>query len=211
MFSVNPTGQIYKDKDMDELIKRTNNQKLKDKKTPKYPKVHDQPRVALQRMRSVVGAYLYLTEDKVNKIFIDQVDRIGAQLEIMEQALSKTARTSDKGGRGSGPSRTVTFNKWTPLKLKEKWFAYMDDVYENANKKGQNFMKDNIKRLKDEYDDGKKITQAQVDKEKTQDEKNKKAAEKKLREDMPDYISKLEAAWLKAKDWPRPKWNAARV
>jgi hypothetical protein len=195
---------IYKDATMDTLIQRTNKEKKAGK--VKYPDPYEQPRVAIQRLRSTVGAFLYLKEDKVNEIFIAQVDRIGAQLEALEQALAKNPRKT-KAGRGKG-STEVTFDAWKPMDLRSKWFKYMDSVYESANDKGVKFMEDNIKRLKAEYNDAKKITQADVDKENNPDEKKKKAAEKTLRDDMSGYITKLEAAWLKAKDWPKPKWNA---
>jgi hypothetical protein len=212
MFSVNPKGAIYSDTDMGQLIKGTSKKTERDKETkkmvPKWPIVHNQPRVAIQRMRSVVGTFLYLKEKKVNEIFIKQVDRIGAQLEIMEHALSKTPRTMKKGGRGTGEDvRIVTFTAWTPLDLKKKWFEYMDVVYKQANEKGLEFMEKNTKRLKEEFTDAKKIKQKDVDDEKTQDAKDKKANEKKLRDDMPGYIKSMEEAWKKAKDWPKPKWN----
>jgi hypothetical protein len=73
------------------------------------------------------------------------------------------------------------------MDLRSKWFKYMDSVYESANDKGVKFMEDNIKRLKAEYNDAKKITQADVDKENNPDEKKKKAAEKTLRDDMSGY------------------------
>jgi hypothetical protein len=160
-------------------------------------------------MRSVVGAYMYMKEKTVDDIFVAQVNRMGAQLEIIENALAKAPRIMHRGGRNDAnkAERDVPFHKWTPLKLKEKWFVYQDDVYHRANKKGLAFMKDNLERLKKEYPDSKKIKQADVDKETTKAAKEAKAAEKKLREDMPDYITKLEAAWTKAKDWPKPKWN----
>jgi DNA-binding transcriptional regulator GbsR (MarR family) len=94
------------------------------------------------------------------------------------------------------------------MKLRRKWFAYMKDVYETSKSNGSDLMRDNIKRLKEEYADAKKITQAQVDKEKDNYSQAKIIAEKKLREDMLDYISRLEASCAKAKDWPKPKWNA---
>lgn len=201
---------------MDQIIKRTSTKKRRSgrkKGQLAFGEPHEQPRTALQRLRAVVGVYLYMKEKKVNDIFIDQVNRIGAQLEHIENALAKSPRTVERETAEPDENnvyqkRTVTFNKWTPLKLKEKWFAYMDSVYENANKKGQDFMKDNIKRLKDEYNDGKTIKQADIDKEKNKDKQNELKLEKKVREDMKEYIPKLEAQWTKAKDWAKPKWNS---
>jgi len=124
MFSVKVDGKIYSDTDMQQLIKReskkTEFSTEAKKRVLKWPVPHDQPRVAIQRMRSVVGAFRYLKEDEVNEIFIKQVVRIGAQLEIMEQALSKHPRTIEKGGRGTNEDkRTVTLTPWTPLNQEE--------------------------------------------------------------------------------------------
>ncbi|KAF2463814.1 uncharacterized protein BDR25DRAFT_362485 [Lindgomyces ingoldianus] len=212
MFSIKPDQQIYDRNDMDDLIKRKSTKK-RSKGAKKgqltFGEPHEQPRTAIQRMRAVVGAYLYMKEKKVDEIFVAQVDRIGAQLEYIENALAKNPKTVERegemDGQGQIETRIVTFDKWVPQKLKEKWFAYMDNVYANANKKGQDFMKDNLKRLNDEYNDKKLIKQADVDREKNKERQNELKLEKKLREDMKDYIPKLEAQWAKAKNWPKPK------
>jgi hypothetical protein len=150
---------------------------------------------------------MYLKEDKINKYFIAQVDRIGAQWEALERALAKTPRKVDRKN-DKGDTVPVEYSKWKYLDLRKKWFAYMDEVYERANKKGQKFMKVNIDRLKEEYTDAKKIDQKDVDKEKDKKKQEDKAAWKALRDDMPAYITKLEAAWKKADTWNKPKWNA---
>ena len=200
---------------MSDMIKRKSTKK-RSKGAKKgqlaFGEPHEQPRTAIQRLRAVVGAYLYVKEKKVNDIFVAQVDRIGAQLEHIENALAKSPRTvkRDDGkpdAQGIIRERLVTF-KYVPLKLKPKWFAYMDNVYENANKKAQGFMEDNLKKLNDEYNDGRLIKQADVDKEKNKDKQNELKLEKQLRDDMKDYISKLEAQWAKTKDWSKPKWNS---
>lgn len=215
MFS---NDQIYVDRVMKELIERKNTDKEKkgkNKGKPAYGEPHEQPRVAIQRMRAVVGAYLYLKEEKVDKIFVAQVDRIGAQLEHLENALAKTPRTvmrkeKEPNAQGIVEDRPVTYNKWESQKLKEKWFAYMDGVYKNADKKAQEFMKVNLERLNNEYDNKKMIDQKDVDKEKSKDKQTEMKNEKKLRENMKDYIPKLEAAWKNAKNWSKPKWNAKK-
>jgi len=211
MFSKDPKEVIYNDKDMDEMIKRANASKEKGELRLGPPL--EQPRKAVQRMRAVIGAFLYMKEDKINKIFIDQVDRIGAQLEHLENALAenprKVKRTTKKED-GKVEDRIVTFDKWEPQNLKEKWFKYMDDVTDIAIKKGQDFMKTNIARLKEEYNDKKMIDQKEIDKEKNKKKQDEKKEEKKLREDMKKYIDNLEKAWAKAKNWERPKWNAKK-
>jgi hypothetical protein len=178
---------------MDDIIKRkstTKNAQGKKKGQLRFGEPTEQPRVAIQRLRAVLGAYLYMKEKNIDDIFVAQVDRIGAQLEHIENALTVNPR---KMVKKAGGKRTVILNKWVPQKLKEKRFVYMDDVYEFADKKAQDFMKDNLARLKTEYNDGKLIQDADIKKEKDKDKQNELKLEKKLREDMKDYIPKLEA------------------
>jgi len=153
---------------------------------------------------------MYMKDKTVDDIFVAQVDRIGKQLELLENALAKNPRIVTK--KTNRVPRTVQFHNWVPQGLKEKWFVYMDVVYNRANKKGLDFMEDNLKRLNKEYPDKDKdkISQTEVDNEKDGKVKSGKAAERKLRQEMPGYIRNLEAAWSKAKDWPKPKWNAKK-
>ncbi|KAH7400509.1 hypothetical protein DE146DRAFT_780973 [Phaeosphaeria sp. MPI-PUGE-AT-0046c] len=189
---------LYDDKDMDQLIKRA-----KKKSTKKGIMPHEQPRAVIQRMRSVVGAYKYLTDKRVNTIFVDQVNRIGQQLERLEQALSRNPRIQSK----RNPERIVQYAPWKYLSLEKKWYEYMDDVYKRADKKAQELMAVNMKRLKEEYTDAKMLKQSDVDKEKDKDKREALELEKNLREAMKVYIDKLEQEWSKTKDWPKPKWN----
>lgn len=200
---------LYGDKDMEKLITRNNFKKWEaktGKKGIKYGEPHEQPRVVIQRMRSVVGAYLYMTDKRVNTIFVNQVNRIGEQLERLEQALPKHPRVVKKGGRGQ-PERIVTYSPWKYLNLQKKWYVHMDEVYNRADKKAQTFMETNLKRLKDEYSDGKMLKQSDVDKEKDKDKQKTLRLEKELREAMKPYIEKLEKEWTKTKNWPKPQWN----
>lgn len=198
--------KIYNDKDMDQMIKRTSkkkHEKKKNKEGLKFGEPHEQPRVAIQRMRSIVGAYIYLKEKRVNTIFVNQVNRIGQQLENIERALPNNPRIVEK----TRPERTVTYAAWKYLNLRKKWFEHMNEVYERANNKAQDFMNINMKRLKEEYNDGKMLKQSDIDKEKDKDKREAMGLEKDLREAMKVYIDKLEKEWSKVKDWPKPKWN----
>lgn len=209
MFSKDPKQQIFDDKDMDQIIKRES--KKRKRGALKFGEPHNQPREALQRMRSIVGAYLYFTEKKVDAIFVAQVDRIGDMLENLEKALAENPRIVEREGEtvdGVIQPRKVTFDKWQPLDLKKKWYEFMDEAYRNADEKAQKFMKKNIDRLNEEYKDRKMIDQKKVDGEKDKKKQEELKLEKKLREDMKrEYIPNLEKAWAKAKDWPKPKWN----
>jgi hypothetical protein len=196
MFSMKRDQQIFDDKIMETLITRK-------QKVTKYGQPNDQPRIAIQKLRSVVGAFIYMTDDRVNTIFINQVNRIGQQLENLELALNKNPRKVKK----RNDDREVQLDPWKHLDLRKKWFEYMDDVYENANKKGREFMEKNIKRLKDEYNDAKMLKQSDIDKEKDSKKQNEMKDQKALRETMKIYVDNLDKEWTKRKDWPKPKWN----
>ncbi|KAH7131858.1 hypothetical protein B0J11DRAFT_503048 [Dendryphion nanum] len=155
IFQINPNNKIYLDDGMKTLIMRTNNEKKQNRsKGAKFPNPFEQPRVAIQRIRAVVGFYLYMNEKKIDDILVAQVDRIGAQLENIEKALSNNPRIVKRNRKNPTTNEdeeyTVNFDKWQNLKLKEKWFEFMDRTYTNANKRGREFMKTNIKNLKEE-------------------------------------------------------------
>lgn len=217
MFSTKQGTKLYDDGDMEAIIKRKSTA-LKKKGSRKgklaFGEPLDQPRAAIQRMRSVVGAYLYLKEKKVNKIFVDQVNRIGAQLENLENQLAKTPKFvkrkyDDPDGGVVKIEKTVYFHPWKHQKLREKWFEYMDQVYETANQRGQDFMEENLARLEDEYNDSKlKEVQDAFKREKKKKEKDELSLEVQLRQEMKKNIEKLSSHWSKAKNWPRPQWNS---
>jgi hypothetical protein len=203
MFSDKP---INTDKDMEALIKR-------EARKSKWPKVLDQPKVAIQRMRYVVGAYLYMKDEKVDKIFVAQVDRIGAQLENIENALAETPITIKKqdempNEQGILEVKEVILNKWERLNLKKEWFTYMDGVYIRANNKAQDYMTENFRRLDAEYKDKKIIDEKEIDKEKDKDKQKIMREERALRVNMKEYIKKLKEEWEKTKNWPKPNWNS---
>lgn len=217
MFSTNPVTKLYADGDMEAMIKRQSTKKRNSgsrRGQLTFGEPLDQPIAAIQRMRTVVGAYLYLKEQKVNQIFINQVNRIGTQLENIEKQLAKTPRTAlrkydDPKGGNVKIERKVTFDAWKHQKLKEKWFAYMDQVYKDANQRGQDFMKENLQRLRDEYSD-KNLKRARnaVKEEKNKKRKDELSLEVQLREKMKKHIPKLRTQWTDAKKWTKPKWNA---
>lgn len=170
----------------------------------KYGEPYPQPSVVMQRLRLLVGAYISLNDNRVNKIFFNQVNRIGNQLEILENALPKHPRVKI-GTRGQPADPPVVWEAWKPQKLKVKWFEYMDNVYEEANKKGSEFMEVNMRELKDKYKDSKMISHADIDKEKNADKKEDLKTEKNLRENMKVYMTRLEAEWAKHENWAKPK------
>jgi hypothetical protein len=108
------------------------------------------------------SVFTYIRRIKVDDIFIAQVDRIGDQLEKLENAVKENPRTLKKKADQPDANlvyqeRTVLFNKYEPLDLKKEWFTYMDGVYERANDKAQKFMTEYLDLLDKEYDDTKMV------------------------------------------------------
>jgi hypothetical protein len=81
----------------------------------------------------------------------------------------------------------------------------MDGVFETAKNKGTNFVKDNLKRLNEEYTSPGAIARAKLDPSIKDQKKRDEIAEwAKLRSDIAGYIAKLEAEWDSIKDWKKP-------
>jgi hypothetical protein len=179
-----PDRQIYDADTMKKMIKRTN----------KPDPIPDQPREAIQRIRSVIGAFKYMQEDEIKKIFVAEKTRIGAVLDGLDKSLPSHPRVIG----------TKKFTPWKTLGMGAKWNKYMDDVFENAKKKGAKFVDDNIKLLKDEYQSNDAKDRAKDNAKKTQKERNEIKEWAKLRQDIDDMIPKLEQAWKDAKDWKKP-------
>jgi hypothetical protein len=211
MFAPNWKERIFADSSTQKLVLRTNQEKRTKGRGLKYPDAYEQPRIVIQRMRGTIGAFLYLKETKVNGFFIAQVNRIGAQLELLEAALAKqpreVVRRDPPDAQGVKLSRYVVFHPWQPQKLRDRWIKYMDEVYRVANTKGQEFMTNTLRQLDQEYNDGKLIEQTAIDKEKDKKEKENLEKEKKLREDMKDYIAIVKTQWAQANSWPKPRWG----
>lgn len=157
----------------------------------------DAPRIAIQYLRSVVGVFHYMQDEKVAQIFKDQKVRIGTVIDGIDNSLAATPKKITK-------KTTRTFEPWTPLGLGEKWDDYMDGVFTQAKDKGIKFVEDNLERLKDQYISQKAKDAAKDDPKKSNRERNEIAEWARLRENIEDMISKLEADWNKAKKWEKP-------
>jgi hypothetical protein len=60
----------------------------------------------------------------------------------------------------------VAFHPWQLQKLRDRWTKYMEEVYQVANTKGQEFVPNTLQLLDQEHNSGKLIKQAAIDKEK---------------------------------------------
>ena len=173
----------------------------------------NQPREAIQRMRSVVGVFKYMQEPRIETIFKDEKVRIGAVIDGIDQTLPNYPRTVGKD------KELRTFTPWDPQGLGRKWDTYMDKVFETAKGKGTRFIVKNLERLNNEFTSKEALDRAKPDPEeededeedeeseesKEKEEKRRKKAEwARLREDMAGYIAKLEAQWEVVKDWEKP-------
>ncbi|KAF1840458.1 uncharacterized protein K460DRAFT_296911 [Cucurbitaria berberidis CBS 394.84] len=120
MFGTEP---IYNDDDMEKYIKRT----------VKNVQPQDSPRVAIQRIRSVVGAFKYMQEKEVVKIFKDEKVRIGVVIDGIDKNLPKTPRVSG----------TKKYTPWKTLGLGAKWDRLKDEY---TSQKAKDAAKDDDKK-----------------------------------------------------------------
>lgn len=173
---------------------------------------------ALLRLRQVVGAFLYLREKRINDILVAQVDRIGKQLERIENELVKNPRKEIRKGpidpaTQTAPDVEVTFAAWKKMDLKAAWFGYMDDIYKNRKAVALAEMKKLIGYFKDAFPDSNiNKLKADIDKEEKSKKPNQSSL-KTMKEDlsyqqqMQKSIDKLDKEWTKAQAWPKPGWN----
>jgi hypothetical protein len=154
----------------------------------------DQPRKAIQRIKAVIGVFIYMQETRVNAIFKAEKVRIGSVLDGIDKNLPKTPRI--EGNK--------QFTPWKTLGLGAKWDKYMDDVFKTAKNKGTKFVEDNIKLLKEEYTSKEAKDKAKDDKKKTKKERDEIKEWAVLCENIEKMIIKLEETWKKTKDWKKP-------
>lgn len=174
---------------------------------------------AILRLRQTVGTFLYLGEKKVDEILVKQVDRIGEQLENIENALVKKPRKEKRKGplnpaTNAAPDYEVTFDAWKKMDLKAAWFGYMDDIYKNRKAVAWKEMDKLIGWFNDMFTKS-KLDKLKGDIKKEENEKNpNKDALKTMKEEqayqelMRRNIDKVETEWKKARDWKKPGWNS---
>lgn len=193
-----PKKKIYKPEKMAELIEWS--------KPPKKGNKVQDTREAIQRIRSVIGVFLYMKEPEIAKIFKEEKERIGKVLDAIDKELPKTPRIKGK----------VTFTPWKPLGLGDRWDKYMDKVFKTAKDKGTEFVETNIERLKDEYTTPAAKAKAEDKPNLSKKERDDRAERKKNGEDIEKIIKSMEKVWnagpdpnqpgvvVNAKNWVKP-------
>lgn len=114
----------------------------------------DQTRIAIQRLRETIGALTYMQDEKVAKIFADQKNRMGAMIGHIDRELHKTSPMYED---------VVEGRPWQEQKLEEKWNAYMDNVSSVAKQRTTDYIKLNIRVLKDKWNSDKKKDEFKAD------------------------------------------------
>lgn len=89
-----------------------------------------QARAAVLNLRQTIGAFKYMQDKKVAKIFADQKNRMGAIIRYIDKELHKTPRMYYPSGRDPYAARP-----WVDQGLGKKWDKYMDGVFELAKKR----------------------------------------------------------------------------
>jgi hypothetical protein len=170
---------MHRDKKMQQLISRT---------TPKTP-VQNAPRIAIQYLRNVVGVFKCMQEPKIEAIFVKEKQRMRHVIDGIDKTLPNHPVQITRGN-------TRTYAPWQPQDLGVRWDTFMDGVFETAKNKGTDFVKDNLKRLNDEYTSPDAIARAKLDSSIKDQKRIDEIAEwAKLRSDIAGYIAKLEAEW----------------
>jgi hypothetical protein len=170
----------------------------------------DQSRIAIQKLRPMIGAFKYMQEKKIAKIFADQKNRIGAMIGHIDRNLHKTPRKF-LPGRNSVRKEIVIGRPWQAQGLEDKWNAYMDNVFAVAKQRATDFMELHLKSLKTEWESTKKTNEFKDDVKDNQAKKDKKKELQQTQEDMLALIKKTRDEWEKVKDWKKPEnWKAKR-
>ncbi|USP75705.1 hypothetical protein yc1106_02979 [Curvularia clavata] len=154
----------------------------------------DQARVAVRRMRFVVGIFIYMQDPTVADIFAKEKKRKGKIIGHIGKELPNTPK---KVGKDS-------YTAWQPQDLEKRWDEYMDDVFDKAKSTAVESMNLNIKLIKDEWDSNKKAKEFKSAANDSKAEKDQKKALEDMYKDMSSIIKKLEDEWEKVKNWRKP-------
>jgi hypothetical protein len=165
--------------------------------------VNEQSRVAIRKLRPMIGALKYMQEDNIAKIFANQKNRIGAMIGHIDRELHKTPRKYDSG------TGAVDAHPWQEQGLEDRWNVYMDSVFAVAKRRATEFMDLHLDSLEAEWKSPKKTNEFKDDVKDIQATKDKKRKLKETQENMLALIEKTEDEWKKVKDWKKPQnWEA---
>ena len=92
----------------------------------------DQAKVALLRLKFLMGARMYMRSPQVHAIFKIQKERIGEVLGKLDTGLPKNPRVSDL--------ETKKYAPWEKQGLKALWDEYMNDRFKKATTRLNNDM-----------------------------------------------------------------------
>lgn len=153
----------------------------------------DDIRIAVQRVRAVIGMYKYMTEPAIKKYFTEEVTRMGEQIGKIDAALVSHPRKITRG-------IIRTYDPWQKLGLEAEWKTYVDAKFVQAKQKADDFGAKWVKKLKE-----KKCSAAEKKKAKNNPKDTQAERQKKVDlQDIQFTIDKLETEWKKIPNWTRP-------
>lgn len=150
-------------------------------------------RIAVQRVRAVIGMYKYMTEPTIKKYFGEEVTRMGKQIGKIDTTLPSHPRRITRGD-------VRTYDPWQKMDLEREWSTYANAKFVQAKKKADEFGAKWVKKLKDKKCSAAEKKKAKADPKDTPAIKQKKAE----MTDIQFTIDKLETEWKKIPNWTRP-------
>lgn len=106
----------------------------------------DKARIALLKLKALMGARKYMRSKTVSTIFKRQMEGIGKMLTAIDDELPKNPRKPLKG--------TKTIDPWVKQGLGEFWTEYMNERFAIAHKRMHNDMDTYLKLLDDKWCEG---------------------------------------------------------
>lgn len=113
--------------------------------------VKDEPRLAIARLRDVVGARKYLGDAKVRKFMGDVKLRLQTRFDELETALGKPENVREiaaQRGSTKGPRKV---DVWVKRDLGKLWDVFMNNKWVDAKNKQQKFMEKWIMQIKNKH------------------------------------------------------------
>lgn len=108
----------------------------------------DEPKLAIARLRDVVGARKYLGDSKVRKFMANVKIRLQDRFDEIERALGKSENTREMI---SNDGKTRKLDVWEKQGLGKLWDIFMNKKWVEAGKKQQEFMGNWIMKIKNQH------------------------------------------------------------
>jgi hypothetical protein len=106
----------------------------------------DSAKIALLKLKALLGARKYMRTKKVSDIFKKQKEEIGKMLEAIDDEMPKHPRKPTIGSKTIAP--------WIKQNLGKYWTEYMDERFKIAHTRTHNDMDTYLKLLDDTWCDG---------------------------------------------------------